>query len=131
MPSFMANGSIAPSRFCKLDTTAEGKILQCGAGDKVIGISDRYTRRAPLDGWDDGFAAKAGEMLHVFGEFDCDYCWLETGAAVTRDDLLKADTNGKGISTTTENDELGAIALESAGGAGILIKVRPKQRQNV
>ena len=132
MASFRANGSIAPSRFVKTDTSAaDGHVVQCGAGDKIVGISQEGTRRAPLDGWDDGFCAKAGEGLQVYTPYDCDYCWLETGAAVTRDDLLKADANGKGVTTTTENDEVGAVAMETASGSGILIKVKPRFRTNV
>lgn len=128
--SFQANGNIAPSRFVKLDTTAAGKVLQAGAGETIFGISHHSSRRAPLNGWDDGYAAIAGETLKVWSELD-DVCWLEIGVGgCTINDLLKSDANGAGVTTVAENDELGAVAMETVV-QGSLCKVRVKCRQNV
>lgn len=131
MPSFVANGNIAPSRFVKQDTTAEGKCLQSGAGDPCFGISQQGTRRPPLEGWDDGFAAIAGENIHVFTEHDCDFCYLQIGSGgSTVGDYLKSDASGNGITTTTETDNAGAIAMETVA-EGKLCKVRPRSRKHL
>ena len=62
--SRVANGNIAPCRAVKLDsTTAGGKVLQCGAGDKAFGISQPESRNPPYSTLDDGYCAIAGENL--------------------------------------------------------------------
>src|SRR5688572_4934286 len=119
--TLVANGNVKPSRFVKQDTSAEGKCLQSGAGEKIFGVSHAYTHRAPLTGWDDGYAAIAGKNINVFTEGD--ECKLVIGGTVTVDDLLKADSDGRGVTTTTENDEIGAVALQS-GTVGMEIAVR-------
>lgn len=131
MPSFQANGNIGPNLFVKLDTSAAGKVLQATANDPIVGISQPGTRRAPLDGWDDGYAAIAGETLHVWGEYDNDYCWLVIGTGgCTIGDQLKSDANGAGVTTTTETDNAGAFALETTL-AGSLCKVRVRQKKHL
>ena len=117
-----ANGNIAPSRFVKTDTTGDGLALQAGAGDKILGVSQAGTRRTPYGGLDDGFAAIAGEDLEVFvqGEHNV---MLELGGTVVAGDRLKSDANGKGITTTTTGDEMGA-ATDVAGTSGQVIPVR-------
>ena len=124
MPCYsrVANGNIAPSRFVKLDTTAEGFVLQCGAGDQIYGISQPGTRNAPYGALDDGFAAIKGNTLSIYGPPEKDVP-LELGASVTRGQYLKADVNGKGIATAAATDIAGAIALDS-GSAGDLIPVQ-------
>lgn len=119
--SKVANGSIVMSRFVKLDTTADGKVLQCGAGDKIFGVSQAGSRRTPYSSLDDGYAAIAGEDLSITGPPD--QCLLELGGTVSPGDRLKADTDGKGVATTTDHDEWGAIALV-AGTSGKLINVQ-------
>jgi hypothetical protein len=119
--SAVANGTIRPSRFVKLDTTAPGKVLECDADEKMYGISQSGTRRAPHDDTDDGNAAIVGENIQVF-EAD-DVCWLEAGGTIAIDDRLESDNDGKGTTTTTDNEWVGAIALQS-GVSGQLIKVK-------
>lgn len=119
--SKVANGNIAPARFVKIDTTADGKVLQCGAGDQVYGVSQPGTRRTPYGSLDDGFAAIAGENLQIYGLGEKEIM-LELGGAVTRGDRLKADANGKGVTTTSANDEVGAVAMAS-GASGDLVPV--------
>lgn len=121
MASFVANGTIPPCRFVKLDTTATGKVLLCGTNGIIYGISKADTRRIPALGLDDGNAAIVGENLHVFE--DNEECYLEIVASVTQGQQLKSDTNGKGTPVTANNDIYGAIALQSAP-AGKVIKVK-------
>lgn len=120
----MANGNIAPSRFVKQDTTAEGKVLQCGNTEKMFGISHEGKRNPPLTGLDDGYAAIAGEGLPVYCWHDTDECWLELGGTVAVDDRLGSDASGMGVTTTSDNAWVGAVALQG-GVSGQLIKVKP------
>lgn len=116
-------GNIAPCRFVKLGTTA-GTILQCGANEQIWGISGPGTRRAPLSGWDDGYAGISGDgAINVVGPGD-DEALLDLGGTVTYGAFLKSDANGKGVAGSSDKDVCGAIAL-SAGVDGDRIKVKP------
>lgn len=122
--SFMPSGNISPSRFVKLDTSkVGGYCAQAGSGDKVIGVSEPGVRQPPISGLDDGFAgiadSNAIEVLTTNDEG-----WIECGAAVTFGDLLKPDSNGKGITAGTDGDFFGAIALQTSTAAGQLVRVR-------
>ena len=118
--SKVANGDIAPSRFVSLDTTADGKVIQSTAGLQVYGISQPSTDSPPWGALDTGLAAVAGGNVLVYGLGD--KCMLEIGGTVTRGDRLKATTGGKGLTTTTNLDEYGAIA-QASGTSGQLIEV--------
>lgn len=118
----VANGNIAPSRFVKIDTTAKDRVLQAGAGDKCYGVSQPGVRNAPWAPLDDGYAAIAGENLMIYGSPSKDIK-LELGGTVTAGDSLKSDANGKGVTTTTTGDWIGAEAMES-GVTGDVVRVR-------
>lgn len=121
--SYVANGNISPSRAVKYDTTAGvlDRVLQAGAGDKVIAVSQMGVRYAPWTPLDDGFAAIAGENVACYGPPDRNVV-LELGGTVVQGDSLKSDTNGKGVTTTSTGDWVFAIAMEP-GNAGDLIRV--------
>lgn len=121
--SRVANGNIAPCRFVKLDSsTAGGKVLQAGDGDKVFGISQPESRMPPYSGLDDGYCAIAGENLKVYTVADKEV-YLEIGSGgCSAGDSLKSDTNGAGVATTTDNTQVGAIAKQS-GNSGDLVPV--------
>lgn len=123
--SAVAGGNISPCRFVTMSTVSgEPVVTQSAANDLTWGISPKSTRRMALSGWDDGFAAIAGETMAVFGPGD-DEALLELGEAVTvHGSQLQAGTDGKGELATTNNDKVGAIALET-GEIGDLIKVKP------
>lgn len=123
--SFIANGDIYPCRFVELVTSTTGRVTQCGTGEKVYGISQMGLRRDPYIETS-GRAAIAGEPIMVFD--DAEECLLELGGTVSAFDRLKSDTNGKGVATTTNLDEYGAIAIES-GVAGEQIKVKVQRGQ--
>src|SRR5574341_14624 len=118
----IANGNIAPSRFIKIDTTNEGRVLQAGAGDRVIGISQAGTRRSDYVA-NDGFAAKVNEPIRYFNEKDEESIPLELGGTVARGDRVKSDANGKGVTAGTDKDQYGAIAIVS-GVSGEIIPVK-------
>jgi hypothetical protein len=119
----VSTGNIAPSRFVKLSTTLDGKCTQAGAGEKIFGISQQGTRNTPYGSLDDGYAAIAGENLQIYGPGD-DGAVLELGGTVAAGDRLKSDANGKGVTTVTNLDEVGAVAMV-AGTSGQLVPVQP------
>jgi hypothetical protein len=127
MPSRVAAGNIAPSRFVTPSTTADGKVTQATAGQLVCGISHAGTRNVPGSslGLDDGYHAIAGENcgVHEFGEMNV---LLELVGTVTRGDFIKASTDGKGVTADTDKDYYGARALRS-GVSGELIPVHVVQ----
>lgn len=124
MPHYskVAGGTIVPHSFVKLSTTVEGRVLQCGAGDQIFGIVAPWTRRTPYGALDDGNAALITETVTIFGPPE-ESVKLRIGGTVTRGDRLKSDASGFGVTTTSANDEIGAIALDS-GASGDVIPVQ-------
>ena len=123
-PSYIAKGTIAPCSFVKVYTTAgvanDNAVVQAGAGDKCVGISQQGMKRMPgLPGSDTTIAAESGDTLRVYGLGDD--CLLQLGGTVTRGDFLKSDASGYGV-TGSSGDECGAEALE-AGISGVRIRV--------
>ena len=123
MPSFtkVAGGNLKPSRFTHLSTT-NGQVTQATAGQQIYGISGPEVRRPPLTGLDDGYHAIANERALIYGppEKDVRLC---LGGTVTAGDRLKSDNDGCGVTTTTNLDEIGAVAMES-GVSGDYIRVQ-------
>ena len=123
-----ANGTIAPFRFIKLDTTGDNLCLQAtdGAGahgDEAVGVTRPAQKRPPgLAGSDVTIAYEAGDPVGFFPLGTV--CDLEIGAAVTRGDDLKPDANGRGITASVTGDKVAAVALQSGGGSGVRIKAR-------
>jgi len=123
----VADGNIVGARFVSLSTTVEGRVLQstdgaASVGDPIWGIADAGTRTVPYGALDDGFVAIQGENCKIKGPMDNDIL-LELGGTVTRGDKLKSDSSGRGITTTTSGDNIGAKALDS-GVLGALIPVQ-------
>lgn len=126
MPSYtkVANGNIRPMRFVKQDTTSgvKDRVLEGSAGARIYGISGAGVRNAPWSEIDDGYAAIAGENLQIWGFPEKDVLLeLGTGGAAVGD-LLKSDSDGTGIVTTTSGQEVGA-RCEQAGSAGDFVRV--------
>lgn len=119
-----AGGDIRPARFVKLtQSSGEPQILECDANEAVWGISPQWSRRMALSGWDDGFAAVAGDTMNVYGPGD-DEAVLEIAEACEAGAYLQSDADGKGVLATTDKDHVGAVA-KHGGAAGDLIKVKP------
>ncbi len=123
-PSFtrVAGGNIKPSRFVTLTAAARGKVLAAGAGAEIYGISQEGTRNTPYSTLDDGYAAIAGENIRIYGPPAKDVL-LVLGGTVAAGDRLKSDADGKGVTTVTNLDEYGAIAMVD----GVLNDVIPVQ----
>lgn len=119
-----ANGNIYPFRFVKLDTSVNNAVIQAGAGDLTVGISQEGFDQAPVPLNTSGYAAVAPENVRVH-TLDNE-CLLELGANVTTERRLKSDVNGKGtpvVGGSQSMENWGAIALE-AGSTGERIRVQ-------
>lgn len=120
--SKLPGGNVRPSRFVKLQ--ADNTVVESGAGEEIWGISQPSTRRAPLAGWDDGFAGVSGDgAINIFGPGD-DEAPLELGGTVAAGDHIKSGAGGVGVAATVDKDKVGAIALR-AGTSGQIIPVKP------
>jgi hypothetical protein len=113
----VANGNITPARFVKVDTTTDNHVLQCGANEKCVGISQKGQRSAPYPGLQDGYAAIAGESLQVWSLDET--APLEYGGTVAAGDYLESDASGRGVACTVDGHYYGAIA----GQAGVIGQV--------
>ena len=123
--SFICGGNVNPSRFVTQSATLDRTVTLSASGDKPIGISQLQTHLIPLLTLDDGYAAIAGENLHVYTKDD-EEAWLELGVGgCAAGDFLKPDAanTGKGIVAAT-GAFYGARAL-TAGTNGQIIKVQP------
>lgn len=120
---FTADGNISPACFVKISTASNNRVLQAGANDELIGVSQKGTRRTPYPGLNDGYAAIQGEGLGVFllGQT----APLLMGGTVTAGDRLKSDANGNGVTAST-GDHYGAITPMSAiAGQIVECQVQP------
>lgn len=121
-PSYLAGGTIRPSRFVRLSDTEDFTVLEADANSKIIGISQEGGRTAPIPAVSTVNAAEDGDTLNVYGPtMDC---LLELGGTVASGDDLKSDADGQGVVLTqgATNQEVGATALEG-GISGDLIRV--------
>ena len=92
--SYIARGTILPSRFVKRDTATDMGILQAVAGDLSVGVSYEGTRYAPLPGIT-AQAALTGESCLVYTEGMP--CEVVAGGTIAAGDKLKPDANGKAV----------------------------------
>jgi len=124
-PHLMANGTIRPSRFVQLDSSAAHKGLEGSANCQIIGIAMPGSNYPPLsDLITTPNAATVGQYFQMYG--DGEVCLVEAGAAVTTGNRLKSDSVGRGVAiatTGTTIQQFGAVALEDAAAAGELIRV--------
>ncbi len=130
MPStpanLMANGPIFPSRFIRIDPSADFKGIASEAGLAILGVSQDGTNFPPLSDLITGarVAASIGQYFRYFGEGDV--CLVETNESIIAGDQLKAagtgDDTGRAATADTDNDQVGAVAIQSASGAGELIR---------
>lgn len=119
--SGIAGGNISPSRFVtKTQSSGEAVISQAGANADVFGVSQPSTRWQAWAAVDDGYAAVATEMVTAYGVGQT--CKLAIAGTVAAGDLLKSDSAGRGVATTTDKDRVGARA-NHAGVSGDVIEV--------
>lgn len=109
----MDSGGVGPSSTCQYQavklTTVAFEVDKCGAGEKAIGILNN----APA-------INKAAEVVLLgFSPMVVD----GSGTAIAPGDRLKVDASGRGIKTTSANDEVIATALENSSAANDVISV--------
>lgn len=124
--SLFPNGNIAYSSFVKLDTSAEGYCLQCGAGETAYGIAGPATHSMAITiqgvDLDDGLAGVAGgPAIKIYGVGSTNVP-VRIAGTVTQGDYLKSDGSGFGVATTTDKDKVVAVAKQS-GVSGNIINV--------
>jgi hypothetical protein len=122
---FKAGGNIAPRSFVKLDTSAVAQVLQCGAGDQVIGAAQQGQRDTPgLTGSDTTIAAASGDYVDVYGLGDIAEVDVVSGQTIAIGDWVKAGTGGLAISHTLAGGaEFVAGRALTGGTAPVTIKV--------
>lgn len=102
-------------RFVKATATAGGGIALCGAGEVAIGVLQNKP--------------KLGEGCAVRFPGHTTKLVVDAGTDIAKGDKLKSDTNGKGVKTTADGDEVCAIALEAATEDNYIIEALIVQRQ--
>ena len=122
---YKASANIRPSRFVKISGT--NTVAECGAGEKMIGISLEYSNYAPLPSQTEYLAASGDPVaMAVVGDGQQQdrllLLILGTGGC-THGALLKSDSAGAGVVASTDKDCYGAVAL-GAGAAGEAVPVR-------
>ena len=114
----LADGSYAPTSDYSAAATYQYHFMKlvvavltiCGAGDPIFGV----LQDTPVANQAGSVAIEGETYLVVDG----------SGTAIAAMDKLKSDASGQGVKTTTNGDEVGAIALEAATTAGAVIKVQ-------
>lgn len=107
---FRAGGTIQPSTFVKLSTSADNEVIAAGAGDRTIGIATPSAKNVPAFG-QTLEAADSGDPVTLFGIGEITILQAGSGG-FAHGDLLKSDSNGAGVTATT-GDNIGAMALQT------------------
>lgn len=111
--TYKAGGAINPLSFVKLSVSGSGSaknpvVVQCGAGDRPIGIAQNDSAAASGDEVEVAFVG-GGARLNITG-------------TVAAGNTIKSDSSGYGVVTASDADECGAMAVES-GVSGDIIGV--------
>ena len=116
-PNFVANGTVNPSTFVRIDATDNNKVIAASANSQfLIGVAQEWSKNAPIPNATQE-AADAGDPLKVYGVGDI--CLLQaTTAGWTAGDRLTSDANGNGVTASSTN-YYGAVALTTLSGAGL------------
>lgn len=122
---FQASANIRPSRFVK--RSGANTVAECGAGERMIGISLEFGDTGHLPGQTEYLAASGTPVSFALvgdGQQEDRPLLLVLGSGgATQGDLLKSASGGAGVVASSNNDVYGAIALES-GSEGEAIRVR-------
>lgn len=110
-PSYIAGETLYVSRFVAQDASDDLTVNMAEADDRTVGIVHEGSRDAPIPEVSTVIAAAEGESVRVHGPGE--ECWVVAGAAVSPNDLLMPDADGKAIAATT-GKWAGARALSAA-----------------
>lgn len=120
--SYVAGGTIAPSRFVKMTSTAF-TVLQADSGNALLGVMQEGQRDPPgITGSDADIAAISGDKatFHIYQTGD--RCRVKLAGAVTAGQAVKASLNGMGMPHTSGAANIGGFALTN-GNNGDLIEI--------
>lgn len=114
-----AGGNINPSTFVVFDTSNPKAVNQAsGASALIAGVVGEYSKYAPIPGASVVAADAAGDPVKVYQIGDI--CLLQsTSLGWTAGDLLTSDSVGRGKSTTSSGNFVGAVALTTLSAAGL------------
>lgn len=109
-----ATGAIGPKRFVKMAATAASdgsrQVTQCSdAADVIIGVTDNSNETLAA-----GDAALV--VNFCIAKLECDGSSVNIAAG----DPLTSDANGKGVKAATQDDVVGARALQPLTTAGTI-----------
>lgn len=127
IPNLMAGDTIRPYRMVRIVNTEDNLGMEANAGDIMAGVAAGSTRQ-----FDSANHAEDGDMITLQPGV---VVLIEAGGAITRSGMIESDEEGRAVAETasgTSNRSVGGIALESAGGAGEIIRVlwRPGFRRH-
>jgi len=108
--TFPAATDLSSYQYCFVNLETDGQIGMATTTEAIIGVLQ-----------DDPDAENESASVCVYG---VSKLYVDGNAgAIACGDKLSADTAGKGVKTTTNSDDYGAIALEASTAAGDLISV--------
>jgi hypothetical protein len=94
--SFVASADVDPSVFVKI--SGVHSVATAGAGEAVYGVTQEWTREAPIPGVTPK-AALAGEPVTVYGPGD--QCEVLAGEAINAGAFVKSNSAGKAVAVGT------------------------------
>lgn len=110
-PNLLANGTIYPNRFCKMDTSAAFCAIQAGNNDPSIGVAMPGTNAFPDGALSAAIpAAIAGQAVTITGPLS--QVQVQLGGTVPVGSFLKSDANGKAV-VANVGDNLAAYTWAS------------------
>jgi hypothetical protein len=120
-PSFIAGGSISPSRFVSIQAGESNAILQSTARQHAIGISHEGSREAPIPGAS-VLAVLAGEICEVYGLGES--CEVEAAANIAAGDYLRPDADGRAV-VALPGERYSAISrVDASSGTRVKVVIR-------
>jgi hypothetical protein len=113
-----AAGTIGTSLFVIMSASVSKAVDQAtGAGTVIAGISQEFSKLAPIPGASLVAASVQGDPIFVYQNNDV--CLLSaTTSGWTEGQLLTADSTGRGIAASS-TDHYGAQALTTMTGVGL------------
>ena len=127
IPNLVAGDTIRPYRMVRIVNTEDNLGMEANEHDIMAGVAAGSTRSH-----DSANHAEDGDTITLQPGV---VVLMEAGGAITRSHLVECDEEGRAVQETTSgtaNRSIGGIALESAGGAGEVIRVlwRPAFRRH-
>jgi len=121
--SFLASGTVNPSRFVNIVDGSAGYVEQGTATKTIIGVSAEGQQDPSYAGDSASDAATTGQALRVYGPGRS--CLVRAGGTISAGRPLTADASGQAVTadlTATGHVRIGGYALEN-GASGDLINI--------